>query len=254
MSDQVLNILKLSLLGLVYLFFARVLWAVWSEVKTPRGTPGPATPDATATQPVSPSAATVPQPRPVVPPPQPKRAAKPPKGRGGRAARLVILEPKHRRGMAVAIDREITLGRDDELHDHDPGRLLRLHAPPQGLRLRRSTDGRRPRLDQRHLPQRQPPPRLQAAATRRPHPGRHDGDRGAMTNTGIDATGARHEHSERGRAWLNSHGARGTHTGRIRPENEDTFRVRTASTSSPTAWAATRPARSPSPLAVERHP
>ena len=39
MSDQVLNILKLSLLGLVYVFFARVLWAVWSEVKTPRARP-----------------------------------------------------------------------------------------------------------------------------------------------------------------------------------------------------------------------
>ena len=35
MTDQVLNILKFVLLGLLYLFFARVLWAVWSEVRTP---------------------------------------------------------------------------------------------------------------------------------------------------------------------------------------------------------------------------
>ena len=44
MSDQVLNILKLSLLGLIYLFFARVLWAVWSEVKSATGEAGRADP------------------------------------------------------------------------------------------------------------------------------------------------------------------------------------------------------------------
>lgn len=32
MSDQLLNALKVALLGLLYLFFARVLWAVWTEV------------------------------------------------------------------------------------------------------------------------------------------------------------------------------------------------------------------------------
>ena len=35
MTDQLLNALKLLLLGLIYLFFGRVLWAVWSEVRTP---------------------------------------------------------------------------------------------------------------------------------------------------------------------------------------------------------------------------
>lgn len=111
MSDQVLNILKLSLLGLVYLFFARVLWAVWSEVKTPKARPLPqhqAVPQPAAT----PTSATTPQERPAQPAPK-ARTRKPPKGRGGRAGRLVILEPKHRRGMAVAIAGEITLGRDD---------------------------------------------------------------------------------------------------------------------------------------------
>ena len=39
MTDQVLNILKFVLLGLLYLFFARVLWAVWSEVRTPKQRP-----------------------------------------------------------------------------------------------------------------------------------------------------------------------------------------------------------------------
>jgi hypothetical protein len=35
MTDQILNLLKLCLLALIYLFFARVLWSVWSEVRTP---------------------------------------------------------------------------------------------------------------------------------------------------------------------------------------------------------------------------
>jgi hypothetical protein len=42
MSDSLLNIFKLGLLALLYLFFARVLWAVWSEVRGPRA--GAATP------------------------------------------------------------------------------------------------------------------------------------------------------------------------------------------------------------------
>ena len=36
MTDQLLEIFKFALLGLLYLFFARVLWAVWSEVRGPR--------------------------------------------------------------------------------------------------------------------------------------------------------------------------------------------------------------------------
>lgn len=35
MSDQLLNTLKVALLALLYLFFARVLWAVWTEVRVP---------------------------------------------------------------------------------------------------------------------------------------------------------------------------------------------------------------------------
>ncbi|MEI6403567.1 MAG: hypothetical protein WCP59_15420, partial [Actinomycetota bacterium] len=42
MSDSLLGVLKFALLALLYLFFARVLWAVWSEVRGPR--PGMATP------------------------------------------------------------------------------------------------------------------------------------------------------------------------------------------------------------------
>ncbi len=44
MTDQALDILKLVLLGLLYLFFARVLWAVWSEVRSRQQPRRPAPP------------------------------------------------------------------------------------------------------------------------------------------------------------------------------------------------------------------
>ena len=110
MSDQVLNILKLSLLGLLYLFFARVLWAVWSEVKTPRGRPVARTQQP---QPVPLPVAATPQARPAAPTGVAGKPGKASKGRGGRAARLVVLEPKGRRGMTIALAGEITLGRDE---------------------------------------------------------------------------------------------------------------------------------------------
>jgi FHA domain len=120
MTDQVLNILKFVLLGLLYLFFARVLWAVWSEVRAPvrrqqvahpqvihpQGTPGAA---------VGPAAATTTMARPndnASPSKRARRKAAAAKGAGGRAARLVVLEPAARRGLTVAITGEITLGRD----------------------------------------------------------------------------------------------------------------------------------------------
>ncbi|NKB42374.1 MAG: FHA domain-containing protein [Ilumatobacter sp.] len=110
MSNQVLDILKLSLLALLYLFFARVLWAVWSEVKTPQGRPVART---QSPQPASLPVAAAPPARSAAPPDAANKRNKPAKGRGGRAARLVILEPKHRRGVTIALGDEITLGRDE---------------------------------------------------------------------------------------------------------------------------------------------
>jgi hypothetical protein len=100
MTDQALDILKLVLLGLLYLFFARVLWAVWSEVRSAnsRATAAPLPP-------VDDRAATVAA-------DVPRKPRKPPKGRAGRVARLVIVEPKARRGQAFALGQEITVGRD----------------------------------------------------------------------------------------------------------------------------------------------
>ncbi|MGH9132324.1 MAG: FHA domain-containing protein [Ilumatobacteraceae bacterium] len=106
MTEQVLDILKLVLLALLYLFFARVLWAVWSEVRAPSNTRG-AVSHAPMPDPNSP---TTPAVRPDV---RARRERRPAKGHGGRAARLVVIEPKATRGQAYALDREITIGRDN---------------------------------------------------------------------------------------------------------------------------------------------
>jgi pSer/pThr/pTyr-binding forkhead associated (FHA) protein len=97
MTDQVLNLLKFVLLGLLYLFFARVLWAVWSEVRTPTRRPV-----ATGPRPAAPA------PRPAAP--SSSRRTK--KQTKGRAQRLVVLEPRSRRGLTVALTSDVTLGRE----------------------------------------------------------------------------------------------------------------------------------------------
>jgi len=105
MTDQVLNILKLALLGLLYLFFARVLWAVWSEVKTPVRRPVAGPPR---------TAPPRPKPVPAATKPAAKKGRKAKKGQRGKATRLVILEPKSRRGITVPLVGEITVGREPE--------------------------------------------------------------------------------------------------------------------------------------------
>jgi pSer/pThr/pTyr-binding forkhead associated (FHA) protein len=107
MTDQVLNIFKFVLLGLLYLFFARVLWAVWSEVRTPTRRPIQGTMRAMPrAAPVAAAAAPA--------HPRQSRKARKQAGKAGRsrASRLVILEPSSRRGIAVALDGEVTLGRE----------------------------------------------------------------------------------------------------------------------------------------------
>ena len=116
MTDQVLTILKFVLLGLLYLFFARVLWAVWSEVRTPSRRPMVGAPRQAAPSPAA--GQTTPMGRPPVaaataPMPKPSKAAKrQSKQQRGRATRLVILEPRSRRGVTVQLGGDIVLGRD----------------------------------------------------------------------------------------------------------------------------------------------
>jgi pSer/pThr/pTyr-binding forkhead associated (FHA) protein len=98
-TELALDILKLVLLAALYLFFARVLWAVWSEVRTDRRV--------VASHRVNERAPTRAAPVP--------KATKAPKGKRGKVGRVVILEPKAKRGTTFALNgatTEITIGRD----------------------------------------------------------------------------------------------------------------------------------------------
>ena len=96
MSEQLLTVLKLCLLALLYLFFLRVLRAVWSEVTPPKV----ATADtgggrrAKAPKTKSPKA----------------KAAKTRRG-ASVPTRLVIVEPAERAGAEFALGPELTVGR-----------------------------------------------------------------------------------------------------------------------------------------------
>jgi hypothetical protein len=127
-SEAQLGILNYLLLALLYVFFARVLWAVWSEVKGPRhGTARTATANGASTAaPVNgdaptiavPSTGTMPAPAPTpaggVVIPQPGSPEPLPTGRKARKripTHLKVIAPKVRKGSKYPIDTEITLGR-----------------------------------------------------------------------------------------------------------------------------------------------
>ncbi|MFZ9629043.1 MAG: FHA domain-containing protein [Ilumatobacteraceae bacterium] len=97
MSEAQLAVLNYALLALLYAFFGRVMWAVWSEVKGPR-------------------VGAEPHRRGVQPGEQPERPASRGGGnRGGRArtipTRLVVLEPRVRKGSAYPIAGDVIIGR-----------------------------------------------------------------------------------------------------------------------------------------------
>jgi pSer/pThr/pTyr-binding forkhead associated (FHA) protein len=140
-TDSLLGILKWALLALLYLFFARVLWAVWSEVRqrpehaTAGRTVTPVAPEpaphapapAAAHRTASPMDPTMPSPVPIAPSPAPVAAAAPvtpasestkriPKGRRGKVGRLVVTQPRQRKGTAFATVDELTLGRASTCH------------------------------------------------------------------------------------------------------------------------------------------
>lgn len=99
MSEQLLTVLKLCLLALLYLFFLRVLRAVWSEVTPPKV----ATADAGGGRRAKGKAPKAPK----------AKAAKPAKARRGASVptRLVIVEPAARAGAEFALGPELTVGR-----------------------------------------------------------------------------------------------------------------------------------------------
>jgi FHA domain len=105
MTDQVLDVLKLVLLALLYLFFARVLWAVWSEVRQPANIRA-----------VDQFRAPAPAPTPAggVPAPGIHRPSASPAATRGTPTRLVILEPTERSGTSFALDGTVRIGRDGD--------------------------------------------------------------------------------------------------------------------------------------------
>lgn len=105
MPESLLTALKAVFLGLLYLFFLRVIRAVWVELREPRAVQ-------VAVAPPQPS------PRQTVKggPPAgwaPAGSWAPGAGRGGTvgAARLVVVDPPERAGQSFPLGEELTLGR-----------------------------------------------------------------------------------------------------------------------------------------------
>lgn len=93
MSEQLLFLLKLCLLALLYLFFFRVLRAVWAEVRAPVGV------------------VTVPAAAPDTPKAD-RKALKEAKKRDRKASlKLVVIEPPAARGQTFTVAGEATIGR-----------------------------------------------------------------------------------------------------------------------------------------------
>jgi pSer/pThr/pTyr-binding forkhead associated (FHA) protein len=122
MTDLILNALKLILLLLIYAFFARVLWAVWSEVRTPIRL---ATPRETTERPVRTDIAT------------PKRP------RGGKKTKgvptFVMMEPRDVRGQSFTLANVLAIGRRPEADISMPddtfmsGKHASLEIRPDGV-------------------------------------------------------------------------------------------------------------------------
>ena len=94
--EQTLNGLKIAFLGLVYLFFARVLWAVWSEVRTPVAPKAPQRRVRGAGTAIDGG----------------PKVARRRKSKG--AFSFVIIEPRHERGRRFTLSNVLTVGRNAE--------------------------------------------------------------------------------------------------------------------------------------------
>ena len=93
MPTALLGLLKLCLLALVYLFFVRVLWAVWNEVRAPAATMDGGSGGAGA--------------------PAPPRRRQPPPGveRPAPAAHVTVTSAGEAKGLALDLADEVTIGR-----------------------------------------------------------------------------------------------------------------------------------------------
>jgi len=90
--DDLLNLLKIFLLVLLYLFFFRVLRAVWTEINPPRTAEAPSSSGGRQSA------------------PQAKPSRRGGRGRSG-PPQLRVIEPPEQRGRSYQLDQEVTLGR-----------------------------------------------------------------------------------------------------------------------------------------------
>jgi hypothetical protein len=88
--DSLLTVLRVLFLILLYLFFARVVRAVWTEIREPRSLPVLAGPPADGVA---------------------ERPGRLPGPRRGRGERLVVVEPAGRKGQTFELGDELTVGR-----------------------------------------------------------------------------------------------------------------------------------------------
>ena len=105
MPEQLLTVLKLCLLALLYLFFLRVLRAVWTEVSPPKAAGAAGGAAASAAAPAKAPRSS-----------KPRRAGRQGRTRASKRApasptRLVTVEPATRAGLEVALGPELTVGR-----------------------------------------------------------------------------------------------------------------------------------------------
>jgi pSer/pThr/pTyr-binding forkhead associated (FHA) protein len=104
-SEQLLNVFKICLLAVLYLFFVRVLRAVWAELKEPKPAVVP------SAGPAGPAVAPVPAPK------QPARA------------HLIVVAPEEQRGRSYELLDELTVGRAAGCHIALEDRFVsQLHA------------------------------------------------------------------------------------------------------------------------------
>jgi len=87
--ESLLTILKFCFLALLWLFFLRVLWAVWAEVSNPAPAAAPSR----------------------TPPPAAAPRAAPARSSGGDSTQLRVVEPVERRGTTFPLGGELTVGR-----------------------------------------------------------------------------------------------------------------------------------------------
>jgi pSer/pThr/pTyr-binding forkhead associated (FHA) protein len=97
-SDQLLFVLKLCLLALLYLFFFRVLRAVWAELRAPTPVAAPVA-----------AAAPGPSPSPAAAPTRKERKAA--EKAANAIPELVVIEPADQRGRAYPLNNEASIGR-----------------------------------------------------------------------------------------------------------------------------------------------